>query len=205
MQRDLAEQIAKLQKDLRGESASEALPEGTELVPDDPLELFTILEARRWLPLIQEKTWVLLRSSNSSGLLISDSPLTLHNSREFGPYGNIGLGVPGIEIHLPLSSKLDLWMICPSLFAEFERGFKLAHSLRASGWSAAEIDAAISRVDRIRSGAPWDMTDDNVTHINHLQVVYSARFVYSEHGDFSLVERMLRDNASYRDGIRFKT
>jgi hypothetical protein len=46
-------------------------------------------------------------------IYISDNPLVLHNQKSYGPYGNIGVGVPHIEIYYPLSPDLVLAYACP--------------------------------------------------------------------------------------------
>ena len=42
---------------------------------------------------------MLLRTEWQKPFLIGDSPLALQNSYDMGPYGNLGLTVPGIEIY----------------------------------------------------------------------------------------------------------
>ena len=56
--------------------------------------------------------------------------------------------------------------------------------------------------DGLVNGTPIRVVEDNVTLINSLQVVYSSRFVYCESNAFELVERMIRDNRKYREGLK---
>jgi hypothetical protein len=51
---------------------------------------------------------------------ISDNPVVMHNPRTFGPYGNIGIAVPGIEIYFPLSPEVVLAYFCPSSMKHVE-------------------------------------------------------------------------------------
>ncbi len=158
------------------------------------------------MTIVIAKPWVLQRVSGSSLLQISDSPMTLHNMNDFGPYGNLGFAVPGVELQLPLSSKLNLWIICPTLYAKFEEGYQTALNLKwRHDQSSPLIDSAIDRVEQIRDGKPAALSEDNVIHYNSLQVMFSDRFVYSRDGDFELVKRMILDNEKYRRGIRFLT
>lgn len=78
--------------------------EGARLV-----SLQLISDAREFVPHFLDKDWVLLRGSRANPFYISDNPVALQNMRDSGPRGNLGLGVPGIEIYLPLSSTL---LIC---------------------------------------------------------------------------------------------
>jgi hypothetical protein len=87
-----------------------------------------IATAVEFLPYLLEKTWSLQVVQASANLFSSDSPVTLHNERTFGPRGNIGLAVPGIEINLPISSELNLWMTCPSIRKDIRRWYWKAHS-----------------------------------------------------------------------------
>jgi hypothetical protein len=59
--------------------------------------------------------------------------------------------------------------------------------------------------DGLVNGTPIRVLEDNVTMINSLQVVYSSRFVYCEINSFELVERMIRDNPKYREGLKLET
>jgi hypothetical protein len=172
---------------------------------DQALALASIADARRWVPLVLEKSWVLQQVENARALFVSDSPLTLHNHYNFGPYGNIGLAVPGVEIQLPLSSDLNLWMVCPTFRSKLESGCKAAVDLASAGQPSAVGDKTFALMDCIRRGRPMNLTQEHVTYYNHLQVRFSARFVYSRDGDFSLVRQMLQNNLGYRSGIRFKT
>ena len=47
------------------------------------------------------KHWFLMQAAEGKCFYIGDNPIVLHNSLDFGPYGNIGLAVPGIEIYYP--------------------------------------------------------------------------------------------------------
>ncbi|MDV5280161.1 DUF4238 domain-containing protein [Leclercia adecarboxylata] len=48
-----------------------------------------------------KKDWYLLETSPERPFYVSDNPVVLKNSNDFGPYGNLGLAVRGIQIYLP--------------------------------------------------------------------------------------------------------
>jgi len=80
--------------------------------------LSTILRLVR--PAVDEllkKTLVLYRSDGSLPFWIGDSPVAMHNT--INPddrlCSTLGLGVPGIEVYLPISSELVLAHMCPSI------------------------------------------------------------------------------------------
>ena len=56
--------------------------------------------------------------------------------------------------------------------------------------------------DGLVNGTPIRVVEDNVTMINSLQVMFSSRFVYCESDSFELVEKMIRDNQKYREGLK---
>jgi len=63
------------------------------------------------LALAQQRLFSWRESGTWRSFYLGDNPvLALNNTRDFGPYGNIGLAVPGIEIYLPLTS--DLLAVC---------------------------------------------------------------------------------------------
>ncbi len=206
MQADLNEQIRQKLQRIADERNSRLEADFFDENVEDFVALMGISTAREFVPIILEKPWVLQRVSGSSLLHISDSPMTLHNMNDFGPYGNLGFAVPGVELQLPLSSTLNLWIICPTLYAKFEEGYKTAFNLKQRhGKSSPLIDSMIDRVELIRDGLPVVISEENVMHYNSLQVMFSDRFVYSSDGNFKLVKRMISDNERYRRGIRFLT
>ena len=73
---------------------------------------------------------------------ISDNPLVMHNQKDFGPYGNIGLAVPGIEIYYPLSPNTILAYMCPLALKKTEEAHaKADKSVAAFFWNAILITA----------------------------------------------------------------
>jgi hypothetical protein len=57
-------------------------------------------------PLILKHSFLMVRDCRND-VYISDNPVVMYNSRTFGPYGNLGLAVPGIEIYC--LSRLTLY------------------------------------------------------------------------------------------------
>lgn len=152
-------------------------------------------------PHFLNKVWALFQTPHE--FLISDNPITLDHR----PYGNLGLSVRGIQIYLPLSSTLTLALLCPSVAAPFLRAadqFQLLDHV-----SPGEADRLLRNPQSTRTfceglaaGIAIPLVPENVTRLNSLQVTFSSRFVYSETGDFALVEQMIRDNPRYREGLK---
>lgn len=168
-------------------------------------------------PLFIAKRWFLMRAEGDLDFFIGDHPVVLHNDRKFGPYGNLGLAVPGIQIYMPVAPRLTLAMWCPTIFEEMAKGHREHEALRArAGRNRAERRATMSRggphlreleVEARRrrrrfapasSGGTIPCDDENVTMLNSLQVLHASRFVMSQSGNFALAERMFADNPAFR-------
>lgn len=172
--------------------------------------------------LMSSKTSFLAKTTPDKPFWISDHPVVMHNDREFGPYGNIGLAMPGIQIYLPLTSTLLLGLWCTSLADSlYENVENAKHEvkdlsvLRVLGRNpnTPEIEKQIqNRQTIIDEGEPLiqaltessavQATADNVTFYNHLQVQWSHRHLMSPIDDFTLAKRMISDNPRFREGLK---
>jgi hypothetical protein len=56
--------------------------------------------------IIAGKDFVLAEPAEGRTFYLGDNPVVMANSRDFGPYGNLGLAVLGIEIYMPLAADL---------------------------------------------------------------------------------------------------
>jgi hypothetical protein len=226
-------QIEDLTKDIRRVVASkfehqrEALSEIDRAMAPDAIKLqalgFMVRSAHEFAPLIATKTLVLF-SDPGSNFIVGDTPVVLHNDRDFGPYGNIGLAVPGIQIYLPISADLVLGFLCPSIVEEWDKKAKEAEQKRAQVAALTtigapevarqaqqvlpQVEAASAKAQKLLAdvscGNPIDCSEENVSFLNSLQVGFSERYVASARGNFDLVERMIRDRAELRRGRRLK-
>ncbi|MEH4661135.1 DUF4238 domain-containing protein [Phytobacter diazotrophicus] len=152
------------------------------------------------------KDWYLMETSPEHPFYVSDNPVVLKNSNDFGPYGNIGLAVPGIQIYLPLSSTLLLAMYCPSIREQKVRQKQDIHHLlaRAPELMPRHIRPfeLLEHLGRFTDYLLMPLTPEHVTHYNALQVEYAEQYVFCGENEFSLVERMLAADDRYRTGPR---
>ena len=171
--------------------------------------------------LLLAKLWFLVPATHNDPFYISDNPVVRQNEQDHGPYGNLGFASQGIEIYLPVSSTLSLGMVDPVIFAPAGQAYENQKRLHAQlltrrattdGANYAEIDAAlkageaeIQRMEKYRNalqnGSPVPYSAEVVIRLNSLQVSHAARFVMSCKCDFSLAQRMIRDNDGYRRGL----
>lgn len=151
-----------------------------------------------------DKHWFLARTTPAHPFWIGDNPIALQNQTDMTPYGNLGLGVQGIEIYLPLSSTRALGMWCPSLVSKFSEG---AANIRALPRDLVERvarkpDRILAIDECLRTGGGLDYEPMTVMNFNSLQVARSERYLVSPTQDFSLAQRMISDHPEYRMGQR---
>jgi hypothetical protein len=177
-------------------------------------------------PLFNNKHWFLMKADGGLDFLIGDHPVVLHNDRDYGPYGNLGFAVPGIQLYMPLAPRLMLAMWCPTIFEEIDHRHREHEALRAQagrnraerratrgprGVQLRELEKKVRRTKKrfgpAQGGGEVACNDGNVTMLNSLQVRNASRFLMSQSGNFTLAERMLQDNPKFRsraeDGLRF--
>jgi len=198
-----------LRDELRRRGATEeeiaVLTKNPSEIPEEKLFGFLdVVNARRFIPHFLDKRWVLYETNAQSPFFISDNPVTLHNEQTLGPYGNIGLGVKGIEIYLPLSTTLCIAFLCPSITYEYEKSILLNKMIEQKGLANQVPDYPQVRAfcEGLANGNPIRVSEESVTMMNSLQVTYSSRFVYCETNSFELVERMIREDQKYRSALR---
>ncbi|WP_407437637.1 DUF4238 domain-containing protein [Lelliottia sp.] len=153
------------------------------------------------------KDWYLIETKPEHPFYVSDNPVVLENRNDFGPYGNIGLAVPGIQIYLPLSSTLMLAMYCPSIRGKMVRDKQnlqqlLARSPHLIPRHMRPFDM-LEHVNRHIDYLLIPLSAENVMYYNSLQVEYAEQYVFSRENEFSLVEKMLGDDERFRTGPRF--
>ena len=208
----------------KAESAEIDLAMSEEEIRCFSIEFFA-KSIRQFSDLMHHKIWALMETEKSDPFWIGDHPVAMHNDRDFGPYGNIGLAVPGIQIYLPLSPTLTLILWCPTLVQQIVDDLERAKNdrqrlsvFRALG-AEPDLDGISKELDEydrilacreeqiacIAAGQPFLCPPDNVMFLNSLQVRWSERFVMSKESDFSLAHRMIGDNEKYRQGMRFRT
>jgi len=141
--------------------------------------------AKELTPYFLDKAWLLYETTLRDPFYLGDNPITMNNTVNERPHrGNLGLGVPGIEIYLPLSSTLQLCFLCTTI----EQAARTA--LPFANFSAPA--ARLSRlVKAIESGRPIMLEHESVIFQNSLQVSNASRYVYCWKNDFELALEMV--------------
>lgn len=157
-------------------------------------------------------------------LYISDNPMVMHNSKDYGPYGNIGLAVPHIEIYYPLSAETVLAYMCPLTMKETKEAHAAAERevnalfsrffLSPAGLTSAhkaEIKRLRSEIDRAKTYFAMievertvPITSENLQFLNSLQVSRSFRYLACRKNDFTFATSALSEKPNWKEGIGIK-
>lgn len=165
-------------------------------------------DAAKLGPLVFEKSLVLCKAQSGKCFLLSDNPVALHNMQDHGWRGSIGLAVEGIEIYLPISSRLLLWWVCPSYEVMFRDN--LARAKAMLPFALGDLRARLTNLkaqnqqflDAIDDGKPLAFSSDNMDHANSMQGFYAERFLFGAGSDFSLIHSMIESDPKVRRGPR---
>lgn len=169
------------------------------------------------------KDLLLFEATGGAEFILGDNPIAMQNERDFGPYGNIGLALPSIEIYLPISARHSLGFYCPTILRELRSGVTKAHRAAAdarvrmtigsavvaadAAMKASELDAIGVRLSRMPDahdyGTPLLAEEDHVTRLNSLQVKWAERWLLGHRANFDIARRMIAANETYRSGMRF--
>jgi Protein of unknown function (DUF4238) len=173
--------------------------------------------------LVSKHSYLMIKDC-SGALYISDNPMVMHNSKQYGPYGNIGLAVPHIEIYYPLSHEIVLAYTCPLTMREMEENLKTSESrvnshfgrmfMSPKGLSVAdrlkieqcrkEIREEKDRYALIKNERLVPMNSENLLFLNSLQVLNSFRYLACQKNDFHFATTALRERPHWKEGVGVK-
>jgi hypothetical protein len=156
-------------------------------------------------------------------LYISDSPLVMHNQKTFGPYGNIGVGVPHIEIYYPLSAEVVLAYACHQTMQEIEAEQEkkdqqissfIGRKILSSGLSPADLSNIARDKEEMRRARVFysmmkndrvvPMDAANVLFLNSLQVSTSYRYLAARKPHFHFAKKALSERPHWREGLSLR-
>jgi hypothetical protein len=164
-------------------------------------------DAVKHLPHVAAKDLLLHRAPPGHVFMIGDSPVTLwnHGPRGRNPYRGIGLATAGTEIALPISPRLSVVFICPSLSEMAEAHIQGASGPRARGGRllAEENGELRAYLGHVKDGIPINLEPQHVEHLNARQVEGASRFLYASDGHFTLAKEMLSADEALRRAPRF--
>ena len=186
---------------------------GWEPATEDRIKRQHLMVIRDAIPdyagLIALKEFRLAEAALGRSFYLGDNPVCLHNYRTFGPYGNLGLAVPGIQIYLPLSSNLMLCAWCPSVMEDERNRYtekkkeatsELLGQVIAGRISASTMKETMEafrqagnklteKCEAATTGIPILFDADNMDFCNSLQTGNAYRYVICQKADFDLAKR----------------
>jgi hypothetical protein len=163
--------------------------------------------------IMRQKELFLMQAGKGAAFNLGDHPVVLHNDEpRRGIFGNLGIGVPFIQIYLPLSSDLMLCAYDPAVLGQMLRG----HDEELTSWQAellqrvvrheitadqmrqmlertTAIDFRSAMIDAIRAGRPVPIDSEQVKFYNSLQAAQAHRFVIDPHGKFDVARMVMAD------------
>jgi len=142
-----------------------------------------------------DKELSLLEAPENQSFYISDHPVVKHNYLPREGRGNLGIGLKGIQIYFPISSKYCLSFLCSELVQEIRQKVKNHQAARTLGVALPiDISEAEKMVNQLDNKTTNKVLDVNMDFNNSLQVIQSTRFIYSSCSKFLLAKDMLRTN-----------
>lgn len=164
--------------------------------------------SRDWAPLLLQKVWHLIKTTDDTPFLMGDHPVVRFNDPNGEGRGKLGLASTGVQLYFPLSPTLALSLMCPTYLEMMIDGIgridrMLAGGLRDVGSLRAQRKEISIIVEALLTGAMTEFRPENVEHFNSLQVLEAERYVFSIKNDFSMVREMIQGDDSIRRGTRF--
>lgn len=160
--------------------------------------LTLLVNQMKLTPYILNKDWVLYSTGSEHPFYISDNPVVFHNHNKSSSRGNLGLGVEGIQIHMPLTPTLSIAFLCPTVSGMFLNAANQIRELTKRDpniMSHLENPSAIMEAAlHIEHGTPHKLEKVNVDFQNSLQVSFAERFLFSVTNDFSFAKEIVSEN-----------
>ncbi len=185
--------------------------EGYTPLNEDTLKLqhidFIRSNIGKFSELIAGKELRLFEPPEGRSFYLGDAPVCLNNSNDYGPYGNLGFGVTGIEIYCPLSHDLCLAAWCPSISKKIRESISNGKreiatatlsphgqkNVNKTDLNQLKLHVAIlqKRLDDINSGNPIQLEGEYMDFLNTLQARTARDFLICKNGDFELAKRFV--------------
>lgn len=163
--------------------------------------------------IMMDKVFFVMTAPVGKSFYLSDHPVALHSDEERrGIMRGLGIGIPYIQIYLPLSHDVMLCAYDRAVLGglmrgrdeEMNRGKGAALKLLMQGSITAEqmkgfveeakrYDEIGSLIDTIRAGEPVACNVEQVDAYNSLQVFQAHRFVVDPIGKFDVVGEIIAD------------
>jgi hypothetical protein len=168
---------------------------------------------------LAEKHFALMEAPDKKSFYLGDNPVVLHNDLSSNGWikSNLALKAKGIQVYIPLTSKLMLAAWCPSILADIKKSIivkknevahlKAAGTLGAAGLKEGKYSELWDELRGIEkgivvledflhqslSGAPIKLTSEHMDHYNSLQVLSASDFIICQRSDFDLAKEIVAE------------
>lgn len=164
--------------------------------------------SRDWSPLLLQKVWHLIKTSDEIPFFMGDHPVVRFNDPNADGSGKLGLASIGVQLYFPLSPTLALSLTCPTYLEMMIDGIERIDRLLVGRLGDHRLLRAQRKeisdiVEALLAGSMTEVRPENVEHFNSLQVLEAERYVFSVKNDFSMVREMIQQDDSVRRGTRF--
>lgn len=171
---------------------------------------------QKYAEIISEKVFFVMTAPEGASFYLSDHPVALHSDQDRpGIMRGLGIGVPYIQIYLPISADVMLCAYDPAVLGDLMRGRDeemnkgramalkalidgriTAAQMRHCLEQEKEHDIVTPMITTIRAGGPVAIEKEQVDTYNSLQVFHAHRFVVDPRGEFDIVAEMLAERAA---------
>jgi len=167
-----------------------------------------------------DKVFFVMTAPEGKPFYISDHPVALHSDadKKRNVYSGLGIGVPYIQIYLPVSHDVMLCAYDRAVLGDLTRiredsiaqgrsdtlkalrdGRITAEQMKLILQEAKQYDAIGPLLDKIHAGEPVQAEPVQVDCYNSLQVFHANRFVVDPSGKFDVVAEMLEEREASED------
>ncbi len=184
--------------------------------------------------MIMAKDMLLFETGKDSPFIVGDSPVVLHNDNNLGFYGNLGFGVPGIQIYMPISSTMTVGFLCNSIVQSRKKLYENAaknvqlnvnqtktllvmrrlnsaqREFLENYLASYEKNLQLLKHDRLITESMEQkrvisVDPERLKFFNQRQAIFAEKFIYSGSNDFSVVSELIAMNPIHKKGWNVKT
>lgn len=160
--------------------------------------------------IMMEKIFFIMTAAPGKSFYIGDHPVVLHSDEQRRIMRGLGIGVPYIQIYLPLSHDVLLCAYDRAVLGQLMRvrdeemnkgagdvlkavmdGRITAQQMKGIIEKSKEFDVIGPLIETIRAGEAVACGADQVDAYNSLQVFQAHRFVVDPSGKFDIVDEMI--------------
>lgn len=163
-----------------------------------------------FIRIMADKIFFVMTAAPGKSFYIGDHPVVLHSDEDRRITRGLGIGVPYIQIYLPLSHDVLLCAYDRAVLGQLMRvrdeemnkvsgevmkavmdGRITAQQMKGIIQKSKEFDVIGALIDTIRSGEAVACGADEVDAYNSLQVFQAHRFVVDPSGKFDIIDEMI--------------